>query len=84
MKFAQTILALSLLMASGFSQGVNQPNVLLILVDDLGWRDLSSYGSSLYEMPNIDQLANHGLRFNQAVWAASLCSPTRLSHLSES
>ena len=45
---------------------VTRPNVLFILVDDLGWKDLSCYGSSFYETPNIDRLADMGFRFSQA------------------
>ena len=53
------------------------PNVLFILVDDLGWKDLSCYGSSFYETPNIDRLADMGFRFSQAYAAHPVCSPTR-------
>ena len=53
------------------------PNVLFILVDDLGWKDLSCYGSSFYETPNLDRLADMGFRFSQAYAAHPVCSPTR-------
>ncbi len=53
------------------------PNILLIFVDDLGWADLSSYGSQFYETPNIDALAAAGVRFTDAYAAASICSPSR-------
>ena len=53
------------------------PNVVFILVDDLGWTDLGSYGSTFYETPNLDQFANKNLRFTNAYAAASICSPTR-------
>ena len=56
---------------------VTRPNVLFILVDDLGWKDLSCYGSSFYETPNIDRLADMGFRFSQAYSAHPVCSPTR-------
>lgn len=56
---------------------VNRPNVLFILVDDLGWKDLSCYGSSFYETPNIDRLANMGFRFSESYAAHPVCSPTR-------
>ena len=46
-------------------------------MDDLGWKDLSCYGSSFYETPNIDQLADMGFRFSQAYAAHPVCSPTR-------
>lgn len=53
------------------------PNVLFILVDDLGWTDVGSYGSSFYDTPNIDSLATEGVRFTNAYSASSVCSPTR-------
>ena len=40
--------------AKGIQQSPKKPNVLFILVDDLGWKDLGCYGSSFYETPNID------------------------------
>ncbi|RMG63977.1 MAG: sulfatase, partial [Bacteroidetes bacterium] len=54
-----------------------RPNVLLFLVDDLGWTDLGCYGSDLYETPHIDRLAAEGVRFTQAYSACTVCSPTR-------
>jgi arylsulfatase A len=53
------------------------PNVILILADDLGWTDLSCYGSDFYETPNIDRLARDGMKFTQAYSACTVCSPTR-------
>ena len=57
------------------------PNIVLILTDDLGWRDLSCYGSTFYETPNIDRLASQGMRFTDAYAAANVCSPTRAAVL---
>ncbi|MEW4487784.1 sulfatase [Thalassoglobus sp. JC818] len=54
-----------------------QPNVVLILVDDLGWMDLSCQGSDYFRTPNIDALANDGIRFTDAYAACAVCSPTR-------
>ena len=56
-----------------------KPNILFILADDLGWMDLSCYGSSFYETPNIDQLAKEGIRFTNAYAACPVSSPTRTS-----
>lgn len=56
-----------------------RPNIIVILADDLGWADLSSYGSTFYETPNLDQLASNGIRFTQAYATCSVCSPTRSS-----
>ncbi len=57
------------------------PNVVFILADDLGQRDLGVYGSTFHETPQLDQLAAQGMRFNQAYAACSVCSPTRASLL---
>lgn len=54
-----------------------QPNVILILVDDLGWRDWSGAGNEICLTPNIDQLAAEGISFTQAYAACAVCSPTR-------
>lgn len=55
------------------------PNFIFILADDLGWADLGCYGSSFYETPHLDQLAEEGMRFTQAYAACPVCSPTRAS-----
>ncbi|MFB6296167.1 MAG: sulfatase [Halobacteriales archaeon] len=57
----------------------DRPNVVCILADDLGWRDLGSYGSSFYETPNLDRLARDGTRFSNAYASCPVCSPTRAS-----
>jgi arylsulfatase A-like enzyme len=57
----------------------SRPNILFILIDDLGWRDLTCYGSSFYETPNLDRLATEGIRFTDAYAACPVCSPTRAS-----
>ncbi len=53
------------------------PNVVLVLVDDLGWTDVGCMGSTYYETPNIDHLALQGMRFTNAYAACAVCSPTR-------
>src|SRR4029453_12074913 len=58
-----------------------RPNIVLILVDDLGWTDVGCFGSDPYQTPNIDQLARDGMRFTQAYSACTVCSPTRASIL---
>lgn len=52
-------------------------NFVVILADDLGWKDLACYGSDLYETPNLDKLASAGMKFTQAYSACTVCSPTR-------
>ena len=56
-------------------------NIVLLLVDDLGWSDLGCYGADLHETPRIDRLARQGMRFTDAYAAAPICSPTRASIL---
>jgi arylsulfatase A-like enzyme len=54
------------------------PNFVFILVDDLGWADVTcNYPESFYETPNIDRLAQKGIRFTRAYSANPVCSPTR-------
>ena len=57
-------------------------NFVLILADDLGWKDSGVYGSTFYETPNMDRLAKNGMRFTQFYTAGCVCSPTRASILS--
>ncbi|MBW8485329.1 sulfatase-like hydrolase/transferase [Actinomadura parmotrematis] len=56
-----------------------KPNILLILGDDLGASDLSSYGAPHISTPNLDRLARDGVRFTQAYSGSATCSPTRFS-----
>ena len=54
-----------------------QPNIVVIMADDLGWRDLHCYGNEQIDTPFLDQLAAEGMRFTDAYAAAPVCSPTR-------
>jgi arylsulfatase A-like enzyme len=54
-----------------------KPNVVLVLFDDLGWKDFSCYGSTVHDTPNIDAIAREGARFTAAYAACPVCSPTR-------
>ncbi len=54
-----------------------KPNFVLFLADDLGWTGLSSFGSDLYETPNLDRLAEQGVKFTNAYAACTVCSPSR-------
>ena len=61
----------------------DQPNVVFILADDLGWSDTTLYGTtSFYETPNIERLAKRGMLFSNAYTVHPLCSPTRSSIMS--
>ncbi len=59
-----------------------QPNVVFILGDDLGYTDLSCYGSKYYETPNIDRLASQGLRMTAGYSCGPNCAPTRAALMS--
>lgn len=58
-----------------------QPNIILIVCDDMGYKDLSCYGQNLYTTPNIDKLATGGVRFTDFYTAANVCTPSRASYL---
>lgn len=57
------------------------PNIVFILADDMGWRDLGCQGSTFYETPNLDALAKNSVRFTQAYAACPVCSPSRAAIL---
>jgi len=66
---------------TGFAATENQPNVVIIYGDDVGFGDVGAYGSKLIPTPNIDQLASEGLRFSDGHCSAATCSPSRFSML---
>ncbi|MGY8770002.1 MAG: sulfatase [Pirellulales bacterium] len=73
------LLAAALMFAATFSTtfAADKPNVILIFIDDLGWKDIGCYGNDFVETPRIDQLAAEGLRFTDFYAAGAVCSPTR-------
>lgn len=73
--------ALLLITILGCEKAVNPPNIVFIVADDLGHKDLSVMGSDFYETPNIDQIAIEGTLFTQGYANASVCSPSRASLL---
>ena len=79
-RYATSIVLLTLIAwfsSIGLATTQKTPNVVLILVDDLGRQDMSCEGSSFYETPNIDQIATRGMRFTNAYSACQVCSPSR-------
>jgi N-acetylgalactosamine-6-sulfatase len=56
-----------------------RPNLILLLADDLGWGDVGSYGSELIRTPQLDRLAEQGMRWTQFYAASAVCSPSRCS-----
>jgi arylsulfatase A-like enzyme len=69
------------LLAGGVRADAEQPNVIVIMADDLGYGDVSCYGATSLKTPNIDLLAAEGLRFESGYCSASTCTPTRYSLL---
>ncbi|QDV83662.1 sulfatase [Planctomycetes bacterium TBK1r] len=76
-----SLIALSALSTIAFGQDTaNQeqsPNIVLIMADDLGWKDLHCYGNEKLDTPHLDRLAKQGLLFTDAYSAAPVCTPTR-------
>jgi arylsulfatase A len=71
-------LALQAAEGADSAAGLNRPpNIVLFLVDDMGWIDPACYGNPFHETPNIDRLASQGMRFTDAYAACPVCSPTR-------
>ncbi len=60
---------------------VNAPNIILIMADDLGYSDLSSYGSKIICTPNLDRLSSKGMKFTDFHSNGTVCSPTRAALL---
>ncbi|MBN37831.1 MAG: sulfatase [Opitutae bacterium] len=63
------------------SSQAKKPNVLFILVDDMGWKDLSNEGSTFYESPHVDRIAEEGMKFTRGYATCQVCSPSRASIL---
>ena len=68
---------ISTLASPNATKGEKIPNVILIMADDLGWKDLACYGNSSVETPVLDRFAKQGMLFTDAYSASPVCSPTR-------
>lgn len=75
----KTICFFLLLLVKAEGQTLQHPNIVIIMADDLGYGDFSSYGASKIKTPHIDALAARGIHFTDAHTASSLCSPSRYS-----
>ena len=83
--FAHFLVLCCFIVAAGRADSVlaaeRAPNIVFILIDDLGWMDLACQGNKLVETPHIDRLMKQGMRFTSAYAAAPVCSPTRAAIL---
>ena len=68
---------LALLCAMNRVSAAEQPNIVLIFIDDMGWKDVGCYDNDFVDTPHIDQLAQQGMRFTDFYAAGAVCSPTR-------
>ena len=59
------------------NEKINAPNIIYILADDLGYGDIGVYGQALFKTPNLDRLANGGMRFLQHYSGSTVCAPSR-------
>lgn len=82
--FKPLIAFLAMITMATFSHAKDKhlPNILLIMVDDLGYGDLSSYGSKMVQTPEIDKLVESGMKFTEFYANCTVCSPTRAALLS--
>ncbi|HEX4948133.1 MAG TPA: arylsulfatase [Blastocatellia bacterium] len=67
----------ALLIAQPRTTARNQPNIIFILADDLGWGDLGSYGQTKIKTPHLDRMAAEGMRFTQFYAGSPVCAPSR-------
>ena len=81
MRFAAIMFAFAIQAEAQAVEPARKPNVVLIVADDLGGRDLGCYGSTFHKTPHIDALAKSGARFTDFSAACPVCSPTRVSIL---
>ena len=77
--FQVLIIFAALLSFKSFAQSSEKPNIIIILVDDMGWSNIGCYGGVI-ETPNLDKLAEEGIRFNQ-FYNTARCCPSRASLL---
>lgn len=81
MKKVYSIVFAILFAAGNFVNAQSKPNIIYIMVDDMGYGDLSCYGNKAIATPNIDLLAANGIKFMQAYAAAPVCTPSRTAFM---
>src|SRR3546814_91790 len=82
MKFKGSILVACLLVLAGKPASADPPNIIFILIDDMGYADLSAFRNGPVRTPNIDRLAHEGIRFTDFYVASPICSPSRVALIS--
>jgi arylsulfatase A-like enzyme len=80
-RFTLLLVACACITSPLFAANADQPNIILINADDLGYGDTSCYGATKVSTPNIDRLAREGLRFTQAHTTSATCTPSRYALL---
>lgn len=81
MKIHTLLLGISLATAASTAYSTERPNLVVIIADDMAWDDCGAYGHKDIRTPNIDRLAQEGMRFDRAFLTCSSCSPSRCSIL---
>jgi arylsulfatase A len=81
-RFVMLVVAILAATNSSLSASERPPNIVFILIDDMGWKDLGCTGSKYYQTPNVDRLASQGIRFENSYACAPVCSPSRGAILS--
>ena len=76
-RLAWTIVALLATLVAASATEADQPNVVLVFIDDMGWGDFSCFGNQHVRTENIDRLAAEGIRFEQFYVNSPICSPSR-------
>lgn len=79
--FIMLLLSVSCSSSKELQSEKSNPNIVIIYVDDLGYADVGSYGAKGVETPNVDSLAQHGMKFTDAHCPAATCTPSRFSLL---
>ena len=77
MKFARSLASLLVVMLVSTQLQADRPNVILVFIDDMGWGDFSCFGNEHANTPNVDRLADEGVRFEQFYVNSPICSPSR-------
>lgn len=77
-RLALALIALPCLFGHPAVAAERRPNIVMLLIDDMGWGDFSCFGNTAAKTPNIDRLASEGIRFEQFYVASPICSPSRV------